>query len=51
MGTRVPVLYEGADPSRAQVNLRGWYDAAMTFYLGALVTAAGLLLTLRQLTP
>jgi len=51
VGTRVPVLYEGADPSRARVNLRGWYDAAMTFYLGALVTAAGFLLTLQQLTP
>ena len=51
VGTRVPVLYDGAEPSRARVNLRGWYDAAMTFYLGALVTAAGLVLTLHQLTP
>src|SRR5262245_61638652 len=51
VGMRVPVLYDGADPSRARVNLRGWYDAAMTFYLGALVTAAGFLLTLQHLTP
>jgi hypothetical protein len=51
VGARVPVLYDGADPNRARVNLRGWYDAAMTFYLGALVTAAGLVLTLQQLTP
>jgi Protein of unknown function (DUF3592) len=51
VGTRVPVLYDGADPCQARVNLRGWYDVVMTFYLGALVTAAGLVLTLQQLTP
>ena len=51
VGTRVPVLYDGAEPCRARVNLRGWYDVVMTFYLGALVTAAGLVLTLQQITP
>lgn len=51
VGTRLPVLYDGADPQQARINLRGWYDVAMTFYLGALVTAAGLVLTLQQLGP
>lgn len=51
VGTRVPVLYDGADPCQARVNLRGWYDVVMTFYLGALVTAAGLVLSLQQLVP
>jgi hypothetical protein len=49
VGTRLPVLYDGADPHQARVCLSGWYDVVMTFYLGVLVTGAGLVLTLQQM--
>jgi hypothetical protein len=45
VGTELPVLYERADPERAQIGVRKWYDVFMTVYLGALVSAAGLVLS------
>jgi len=53
VGTELPVLYEEANPERARIAVHKWYDVFMTFYLGVLVSAAGLVLTtgLARMTP
>jgi hypothetical protein len=53
VGTELPVLYESANPERARIAVRKWYDVVMTVYLGVLVSAAGLVLTtgLARLAP
>lgn len=49
VGTTLPVVYDGTDPKRARVAVNPWYDIAMVFYLGVLVSAAGIVLTFQQL--
>ena len=50
VGTTLPVHYDGTDPKRVKVGAsRHWYDVAMVFYLGLLVSAAGIVLTFQHL--
>jgi uncharacterized protein DUF3592 len=44
VGTTLPIAYDGTDPRRAKVAASHWYDVAMVFYLGLLVSAAGFIL-------
>jgi hypothetical protein len=49
IGTTLPVVYDGTDPKRAKVGVSQWFDVAMVFYLGLLVSAAGIVLTFQHL--
>ncbi|MEA2690762.1 MAG: hypothetical protein QOJ16_149 [Acidobacteriota bacterium] len=49
VGTTLPLAYDGSDPKRVKVGMRQWYDVAMVFYLGILVSAAGIVLTYQHL--
>jgi hypothetical protein len=49
IGATIPVVYDGADPKRAKVGASPWFDVAMVFYLGLLVSAAGIVLTFQHL--
>jgi len=49
IGTTLPVVYDGTDPKRAKIGVSQWFDVAMVFYLGLLVSAAGIVLTFQHL--
>jgi Protein of unknown function (DUF3592) len=49
IGATLPVVYDGKDPKRAKVGTSPWFDVAMVFYLGLLVSAAGIVLTFQHL--
>jgi hypothetical protein len=49
IGATLPVVYDGMDPKRAKVGANPWFDVAMVFYLGLLVSAAGIVLTFQHL--
>jgi len=49
VGTTFQVAYDGKDPKQVKVGMRQWYDVAMVFYLGLLVSAAGIVLTFQHL--
>jgi hypothetical protein len=49
VGTTLPLAYDGTDPKRVKLGMRQWYDVAMVFYLGILVSAAGIVLTYQHL--
>jgi len=49
VGTTLPVVYDGTDPKQAKVAVNTWYEIAMVFYLGILVSAAGIVLTFQHL--
>src|SRR6185436_3696123 len=44
VGTLVRVFYDAVHPERARIADRKWFDPAMAFVLGLLVTAAGAVL-------
>lgn len=48
VGTTLPVVYDGTNPKRAKVGAP-WFDVAMVFYLGILVSTAGIVLTFQHL--
>ena len=49
VGTTLPLAYDGTDPKQVKVGTRQWFDVAMVFYLGLLVSAAGIVLTFQHL--
>jgi hypothetical protein len=49
VGMTLSLAYNGKDPKQVKVGRRQWYDVAMVFYLGLLVSAAGIVLTFQHL--
>jgi hypothetical protein len=49
IGATLPVVYDGTNPKRAKIGANPWFDVAMVFYLGLLVSAAGIVLTFQHL--